>query len=156
MPSDPSRKRYRRLLIFSLAILFSIFIILFIFIDNFVVSVLRDRFHTLIIQGSDSLYTYKLGKLKANFFGGNVEVENLQINIDSNRYEYLKQRNSLPSLTMNLSLDKGYIKGVGLFSLFFGKKIKVREIMSKDADIKISRHIIKNSISQKRPPVWKA
>ena len=92
--------------------------------DSIVIPILKDRLHTLIIQGSDSLYTYKLGKLKANFFGGNVEVENLQVEVDSSRYEYLSARNELPSLTMQLSLGSGKIRGIGILSLVLGKRIR--------------------------------
>jgi hypothetical protein len=117
--------RYKKILTLAGAVLLTLFILLLIFVNRFLEPVLKDRIHTLIIQGSDSLYTYTLGKLNANFYGGNVEVENLQINIDSNRYQYLRARNALPSLTMQLSLQRGHIKGVGIFDLLFGKKIRV-------------------------------
>ena len=149
-------KRYKRLIIWAAAILLSLFIILLIFVNRFIEPLLKDRINTLIIQGSDSLYTYKLGKLNANFFGGNVEVENLQISVDSNHYNILRQRNALPSLTMQLSLQRGYIKGVGIFSLLFGRKVKVEEILSHEADIKLSRHIRPNDIEKQGVPLWKA
>ena len=117
---------------------------------------LRKKLHTLIIQGSDSLYTYQLGRLKANFFGGDVEVENLLIDIDSNRYEVLKQRKALPSLTMQLRLQNGHIKGVGLISVLFGKKLVIEEIMTRQADIRLSRHVNKSETVRDNPPLWKA
>ena len=138
-----------------------LFILLFVFLlffaNRFVEPVLRDRVHTLIVQGSDSLYYYNLGKLSANFFGGNVEVENLHIRVDSNRYYKMLKENSLPSLTMQLDLLHGKIQGLGVFSLIFGKKIKISEVLSKEADIKLSRHLHKD---HKEPtnvlPLWKA
>jgi hypothetical protein len=149
--------RYKKLLTIAAAALLALFILLLIFVNRFIEPVLKDRIHTLIIQGSDSLYTYTLGKLKANFYGGNVEVENLQINIDSNRYQYLRARNALPSLTMQLSLQRGHIKGIGIVDLLFGKKIRVEEIMSRQADIKLTRHIHRqNNVSEEKLPVWKA
>ena len=133
-------------------------LLLFLFFANRLVEpVLRERVHTLIVQGSDSLYYYKLGKLKANFFGGNVEVENLQIRVDSNRYFKMLSENSLPSLTMQLNLQKGKIKGLGVFSLIFGKQIKISEILSEEADIKLSRHINKDAPGKTNVvPLWKA
>ena len=120
-----------------------------IFLANiFLEPALRKKLHTLIIQGSDSLYTYKLGKLKASFLGGDVEIENLQIHIDSGRYEVLRQRKALPSLTMQLNLEKGHVKGVGLISVLFGKKLVIEEIMTRQADIKLSRHV------NKRKAIW--
>jgi hypothetical protein len=143
-------------LIFAGSVLIGAFIILLIFVNRFIEPVLKDRLHTLIIQGSDSLYTYTLQKLKANFYGGNVEVQNLQINVDSSRYEYLRAKNALPSLTMQLSLKRGHIKGVGIIDLLFGKKIRVEEIMSSQADIKLTRNIHPHSTNEEKLPLWKA
>ncbi|HTM92039.1 MAG TPA: hypothetical protein VL095_06460, partial [Flavisolibacter sp.] len=149
--------RYKKTLIIGGSILFTLFVLLLIFVNRFIEPILKDRLHTLIVQGSDSLYTYTLGKLNANFYGGNVEVENLQINIDSNRYQYLRARNALPSLTMQLSLQRGHIKGIGIIDLLFGKKIRVEEIMSKQADIKLTRHVHRrNNFTEEHLPVWKA
>lgn len=133
-----------------------LFFIFLIVVDRFIEPVLKDRLHTLIIQGSDSLYTYTLGKLKANFYGGNVEVENLQIKVDSNRYEFLRAKNALPSLTMQLSLASGKIKGVSIFDLLFNKKIRIEEILSTQADIKLSRHIHRKEASSRYIPIWQA
>lgn len=149
-------RRYKKILIIGGSILFSLFIILIFFVDRFIEPILKDRLHTLIIQGSDSLYTYTLGKLNANFYGGNVEVENLQIQVDSNRYAYLKQRNALPSLTIQLSLQRGHIKGVGIIDLLFGKKINIEEILSKQADIVLSRHVHPHDVADEKIPVWKS
>jgi hypothetical protein len=151
-----SFRRYKKLMIITGSVLLSVFILLLVFVDRFIEPILKDRLHTLIIQGSDSLYTYSLGKLKANFYGGNVEVQNLQIQVDSTRYEFLRKRNALPSLTMQLSLDRGKVKGVGIFDLIFGRKIRIEEIMSKQADIKLTRHIRPINVTEEKVPVWKA
>jgi hypothetical protein len=148
--------RYKKLIIITGSVLLSLFILLLVFVDRFIEPILKDRLHTLVIQGSDSLYTYTLGNLKANFYGGNVEVQNLQIRVDSTRYEFLRKRNALPSLTMQLSLERGRVKGVGIIDLIFGRKIRIEEIMSKQANIKITRHIRPNNVTEVRLPVWKA
>lgn len=141
-----------------IAFLFLLFFVFLLFFANrFVEPVLRDRLHTLIVQGSDSLYYYKLEKLSANFFGGNVEVQNLHIRVDSNRYYKMLHENSLPSLTMQLDLLHGKVEGIGVFSLIFGKKIKISEVISKEADIKLSRHIHKDNTEHTNVlPLWKA
>ena len=149
-------KRYSRLIIIVGSSLLGFFLLLVLFLDRFIEPILKDRLHTLIIQGSDSLYTYTLGGLKANFYGGKVEVENLQIDIDSNRYEHLKKRNALPSLTMEVRLERGQIKGIGLIDLLFRKRIKIKEIVSKKADIKLSRHIRRAVETEKGRPLWKS
>lgn len=149
-------RRYKKIIITTVSILLSLFIVLLFFVNRFIEPILLNRLHTLIIQGSDSLYTYTLGKLSANFYGGNVEVENLQIKVDSNRYQYLRSRNALPALTMQLSLKRGRIRGVGIIALLFEKKIKVEEIMSGDADIQLTRHVHQQNKKEEKIPVWKA
>lgn len=147
---------YKKILIIAALLLFTLFTVLLVFVNRFIEPILKDRLHTLIIQGSDSLYTYTLEKLNANFYGGNVEVENLQIQIDSNRYEYLRKRNALPSLTMQLRLQRGRIKAIGIIDLLLRKKIRVEEIMSKEADIVLSRHIHPHHFTGENISVWKA
>jgi hypothetical protein len=56
-----------------------------------------------------------LGDLKANLLGGNVEVESLHIWVDSSRYIQLDKQNALPSLTMEIKLQKGKIKGLSVW-----------------------------------------
>ena len=156
MPQQRKWSIYKRLLLIAISFFLVFFILVYLLADYIVVPILKDRLHTLIIQGSDSLYTYRLGKLKAHFFGGTVEVENLQVEVDSIRYEQMRENNALPSLTMQLKLGKGQIKGVGILALLFNKRIAINEIASSDADIRITRHIRKRIEKQNSVPVWKA
>ncbi|RPD50975.1 MULTISPECIES: hypothetical protein [Chitinophagaceae] len=123
--------------------------------NRLVTPMLRERLHTLIIQGSDSLYRYELGNLKANFFGGNVTVENLRIDIDSSHYRRLDAAHALPSLTMELQLQRGYISGLSVFRLLFSKRIEITEIGSKEANVRLSRHVRPNNIASNAQPLWK-
>jgi hypothetical protein len=150
------RNRLRKYLIITGSVVLAGFLFLLVFVNRFIEPILKDRLHTLIIQGSDSLYTYSLGKLQANFYGGNVEVENLQIQVDSARYAYLKKRNALPSLTMDLTLGRGHLKGIGILDLIFGKKVRIHEILSRDANLKLSRHVRPYDVPSASVPLWKA
>ena len=150
-------RRFRKWILYVASALVALFILFIIFVDRFVEPLLRDRLHTLIIQGSDSLYSYKLERLNAHFIGGYVEVKNLQITVDSNRYQFLKDRDRLPALTMDLDLKEGSIKGISLISLFFGKTIKIEEIRSKKADLKIDRHLqTRLGSGEIDAPLWKS
>ncbi len=125
----------------------------------FVEPVLRKRLQTLIVEGSDSLYTYTLGDLHVNFFGGDVGVHDLAISVDSNRYKQLKQAGTLPALVMEVNVNSAHIKGLGVFSLLFGKKIFINEISSEDADVKLNRFPKdKDTVvtTGEKPPLWKA
>lgn len=137
----------------GLAVLFAIAIF---FANRFVTPMLRSRLHTLIVQGSDSLYQYQLGSLSANFFGGNVAVENLHIRVDSNRYRQLDAAHALPALTMQLDLQRGYIKGLSVFALLLGKKISITEIGSNEANVRLSRHVQSAETPRNNTPLWKA
>jgi hypothetical protein len=156
MAHQKQKKWYRHWILAGVGFLVILFTVLFIFVNLYLEPILRNRIHLLIIQGSDSLYTYHLGKLKANLFGGNVEIEDLQIKVDSAHYYQLHERNALPALTMDLNLRRGYIKGIGLFALMFGRKITVEELMSSEARIRLSRHPHKNQVVLDKVPMWKA
>jgi len=150
------KRSLRRFIIILSAFLLFIFCFLMVVAERFVEPILRDRLHTLIIEGSDSLYTYKLGNLDASFFGGNVEVHDLEITLDSTRYQTLKQQRALPSLTMQLFMGRGYIKGIAIFSLVFNKKVRIHEIYTGDANIRLNREErpVQAGVTE-RQPLWK-
>ncbi|MDQ3279159.1 MAG: hypothetical protein M3Q06_12595, partial [Bacteroidota bacterium] len=152
------RKLKRWILILSGVLV--VFLVVMIFLVNvFVEPVLRKRLHTLIVEGSDSLYTYSLGNLKINFLGGHVGVYNLEVQPDSSRYRQLKSSGKLPALVMQLNVNRADIKGIGIFALLFGKKIVIDEISSRDADVKLNRYV-RNREDEKETgeaqPLWKA
>lgn len=153
------RRRLRRVA-FLLAGGLLVFLALVAFLANFFVEpVLRKRLQTLIVDGSDSLYVYHLGNLHVNFLGGNISVQDLHIAVDSNRFNQLKLKGELPSLVMRLDVNSAHLKGIGVFSLVFGKKIIMDEISSEDADIVVNRYP-KDSDTATAPgqklPLWKA
>lgn len=149
------KRRRKRILLSGISILF-LLVFLMSLSNRIIEPILRDRLHTLIIQGSDSLYVYQLGSLKTNFLGGNVEVNNLHIWVDSVRYRKLQSNESLPTLTMELNLDKGKIVGLGVFTLILSKRISISEIISNDAELVLSRHARKGDSVQRTPPLWKS
>lgn len=159
MKSGKPKRSLKRLGIIAGILLLLGFSTLIVLANFYVEPVLRKRLHTLIIDGSDSLYTYKLGSLNIHLFGGNLEVNNLQISIDSNRYHFLENRNALPAMVMQLDVQKASIKGIGIFSLLFSKKILIEEISSKDADIRLLRNFKKEDtstrVTENKAPLWK-
>src|SRR6478735_2863554 len=155
MPFRKPATRARKWILYICVFLLLLIGVFVLFVNTYLEPALRARLHTLIVQGSDSLYTYKLGRLNANFFGGNVEVRNLHIELDSNRYKQLAAANALPALTMQLDLGRGQIKGIDVFALLFNKQIAIHEIVSKDADIRLLRHVRKQHAPKNTPPLWK-
>jgi hypothetical protein len=152
-----TRKILQRFLLYTIGFLLFVFVFLMIVAERFVEPIIKDRLHTLIVQGSDGLYTYRLGDLDASFLGGSVEIENLQIDVDSSRYRQLLAQEAIPSLTMQLDVGKGHIKGIGVFALLFSKKVLIHEIFTQDANVRLIRHKQKRHIQrQGEVPLWKA
>jgi hypothetical protein len=150
-------KPYQRWIAYGLAFVAFLFIGLMIVAQFLIVPILKNRLQTLIVQGSDSLYTYTLGNLDASIFGGNVELENLQVSLNNARYQQLKENNELPPFTIQLNMIKGEIKGVAIFSLLFEKKILIDKIITTDANLRLLRHLNKGkSEARKNVPLWKS
>lgn len=159
MQKATRKRKLKRLGIIAAVLLVLGFTALFVLANFYVEPVLRKRLHTLIIEGSDSLYTYTLGRLNTNIFGGNIEVDDLHISVDSNRYALLERQKALPAMVMQLDVKKASIKGIGIFSLLFNKKIKIKEISSRQADIKLLRNFRKEdsatAVTKNKVPLWK-
>ena len=158
MVTAKTKRRFRHIVLILLSILLLFIAAVVVAANMYVEPVLRKRLHTLIVEGSDSLYNYHLGSLDADFFGGNAEVSNLQILVDSNRYYQLKKQNTLPPLVMQLDMSHAHIRGLSIFSLLFGKKIKIDEIFSKEADIRLIRYAKNKDTAtvKDKQPLWKA
>ncbi len=66
------RRKWRRLAVLLAGLLVA-FLILVVFLANvFMEPALRKRLQTLIVEGSDSLYTYKLGDLHVNLLAATL------------------------------------------------------------------------------------
>lgn len=158
MATPKRKKSIKRILVIAAGIFLLLFAALIIIAEFYVEPVLRKRLQTLIVDGSDSLYTYKIGSLKASLLGGRVEVNDLEIQVDSNRYNLLKAQNNLPALILHLDVQKASIKGINVFALLFSKKVFIDEISSTQSDIKLYRFPKKRdtSIVQNKEPLWKA
>jgi len=154
MDAGTPTRSYKKLMLAAGLLMAVLFTAILVAVQVFVEPTLRKKLEVLVVQGSDSLYRFQLGDLNANFFGGNIEVQNLQIRIDSGRYASLKARKALPSLTMELQLDRAQIRGLGVFSFLFGKKVKIDEIFSRKANIRLFRHPVQSD--EMKAPLWKS
>ncbi len=152
------KRRGKQIVIIASSILLLFFAFLIAVSEFYLGPALQKRLHTLIIEGSDSLYTYKIGSLNASLLGGRVEISKLEISVDSNRYHLLKAQNELPALVMQLNVQQARIKGINVFSFLFSKKIFIDEISSGEADINLSRYPKKGdtAVAKNKEPLWKA
>lgn len=151
------KMRWRRWLLYGSMLILLIFVFLAFIAEKFVAPILRERMKTLVIAGSDSLYTFEMGQLNASFFGRSVEISNLHIRPDSARFSRLRQANRLPSITMEMDMRHGHLHGIGILSLVFGNKISIREIFSRDANVVLLRHPGQGPTSEAgMQPLWKS
>lgn len=159
MKARVARKIAKRIIIVLAALMIAFFLGIFLLTRFYVEPALRTRLQTLIVQGSDSLYTYKLGNLSTNLFGGRLTVSDFAMTVDSNRYALLKEKAALPPLVMRIAVKQAGIKGIGVLALLFSKKIIIDEISSNDADINVLRNFKKEdssrSITKNKTPLWK-
>jgi hypothetical protein len=151
------KMRWRKWLLYGSMIIVLLFVFLAVIAEKFVEPILRDRMKTLIIAGSDSLYSFEMGELKASLFGNSVEITDLHIRPDSIRFARLLNEHKLPSITLEMDMGHGHLRGIGILSLVFGKKVNIREIFSRDANVVLLRHPDQNyPVERKMAPLWKS
>ena len=159
MKARVARKIAKRIVVVLLTLMLLFFVCVFLLTRFYVEPTLRSRLQTLIVEGSDSLYAYKLGNLSTNLFGGNLTASDFEMTVDSNRYALLQQKAALPALVAQVKVKRASIKGIGIFPLLFSKKIHIDEILSTDADINVLRNFKKEDssthVTKNREPLWK-
>lgn len=135
------------------------FVGVFLIARFYVEPTLRERLQTLIVEGSDSLYTYSLGDLRTNVFGGNITATDFQMRVDSGRYRELQRKKELPAMVTSVNVRRAGIKGLSLFSLLFSKKIYIKEISTDQADVNLLRNFQKEdsstAVTRNKQPLWK-
>jgi hypothetical protein len=151
-------KRTRKLLISACIALVALAVSFQVFIDRWLRPVIKERLETLIVTGSDSLYNFQSDDIDVSFWRSAVTITNLHIKVDSVRYTQREKAGNLPALTVEINLAKGAATDIRLLRLALDKKISIGSILSKNADITLSRHFRK---SNKKPentpdiPLWK-
>lgn len=146
----------RKILIVSLALILIVVIGFQVYITKYLPPLVKSRLSSVIVDGSDSLYKFEVGKIDVNFWGGNVDLSNLHISIDSIRYQQMKEAGHLPPLTMSLLLPQANIEGLKVWKLIFSKKISIREIDLIAADVQMARHFkTTDTIINNDEPLWK-
>ena len=151
------KKRTRNILIGIFIFLVTVAIAFQVFIDRWLEPVIHNRLKTLIVAGSDSLYNFQLGNINVNFWGGSVELTDLHIKVDSQQYAQKEKAGTLPAMTSEINLEKGLISNVRLLQIVLKKKISIGTILSKSADITLSRHYrkTKEKLATNNKPLWK-
>jgi hypothetical protein len=147
----------KKFLVTAAAILTGVTLIFFTILGFMLEPMLKKRLHSLIIDGSDSLYQYSLGSFHANLFGANVSLKDFKLWVDSARYQQMQSEHSLPAVTMQLDIKLGQVKGISLLALLGGNKLKIQTINSEEGQITLARHYVKSdTVEGKKRPFWKS
>ena len=151
------KKRGNRIFIGFIIFLIVLVLAVQLFLNRYLESIVHKRLESLIIKGSDSLYRFKEGKLSVNFLAGKVEVENLQIRVDSTHYKLLEKAKTLPVLTFELDLPRVAVEGIDILPLLVSRRFKINNIITSDANVHLSRHF-RNTEEEtgQGEPLWKA
>ncbi|RYY41017.1 MAG: hypothetical protein EOO08_03590 [Chitinophagaceae bacterium] len=147
--------RRKRWFLWGLSIFAFLMVLLAVAAERYVEPALRKRIGVLIVQGSDSLYNWRMGKLDVSLFGGHVAIEGLHIEVDSNQYRVLLAEKRLPPLTMNVDMPYGHLRGIDVFNLLLGRNVRIGELVTEGAHIEVWRNGREQRQNWNRPPLWK-
>ena len=108
-----------------------------IFTSIYLPGIIKKRVVFLVENGSDGLYKCSVGGVSVNVLGGTVSIKDVEVKIDSVKYNHIVELGSLPDATFEANLEEGKITGFKLFPFLFSKKIVLNTIKIVKAEIRI-------------------
>jgi hypothetical protein len=138
MKDKPTRRRRLRLFLFifiPLIIIAAGLAFVFSGVNTFLKPTITKMISRIIVDGSDSLYSFSLRDYAIGPGGRTVVIEDLRIAVDSSHYYRLKERGLLPSLIFSLDVDKASVTGLNPIDLYKHKKIICRTIGIENAKV---------------------
>lgn len=152
---SPTRKRRVRLLLFigiPLLLLAVMITVAVLGVNTFLKPTVKRALSKVVVEGSDSLYTFSLGDYTLGMGGRSVDISNLRIQIDSNRYRQMKAANTLPPLIFSVQLSKAAIRGLNPWALWRNKNISCNSIVLEGSIINVQQQKNDNDTAKKEPP----
>ncbi|MES2776103.1 MAG: hypothetical protein V4722_18140 [Bacteroidota bacterium] len=114
-------------------------IFLSIGVNTFLKPTIKKALSKVVVDGSDSLYTFSLGDYSVGPGGRTVTINKLEIVVDSNRYRILKAANRLPGLIFSIKIDALVVTGLQPWTLWRHKNIYCNEIAIANSTIIIEQ-----------------
>lgn len=131
MTNAPASKK-RRLLLWvgiPLLIIGILVTVAILGVNTFLKPTIKNAISKIVVDGSDSLYTFSLGDYTLGMGGSAVDINNLSIQVDSARYRAMKAANMLPPLIFSVKLSGASIRGLNPWALWRGKNINCNSIV---------------------------
>ncbi len=154
MENKTTSKRKKLLLIIGIPVLIIAIILMAASagLNTFLKPSIKRALSKLVVDGSDSLYTFSLGDYTVGMGGHTVIINNLNIQVDSNRYYLLKAANQLPPLIFSIKLDRASVTGLSPWELWRHKNIYCNSIVLAGSVVSLQQQKeVKDTVKRKEP-----
>jgi hypothetical protein len=154
MLNESATKKRRLLLFIGIPILFIVILVTvaLLGVNTFLKPTIKNAISKIIVDGSDSLYTFSLADYTVGASGSSVDINNLSIQVDSARYRQMKAANILPPLIFSLKLSKASIRGLNPWALWRNKNINCSSIELAGSVVSLQQQKNENDTSATTQP----
>ncbi|MES2647388.1 MAG: hypothetical protein V4717_10965 [Bacteroidota bacterium] len=141
MEQKTSRKKYRLLLFIGIPILilFALAVFAVSGLNTFLKPVIKRSLSKVIVNGSDSLYTFSLKDYTIGPGGRSAVITGLDIQVDSGRYKLLKAAGLLPPMIVSIQVEKASVTGISPWELWRNKNIIASGIVLNGAKVNLQQ-----------------
>jgi hypothetical protein len=101
--------------------------------------VVRDAVTKTVLKKTDSLYKITYDTSEIDELNGNVYLRNVQVKLDSSQWIKLVRKDSMPSVTIALVIDKITIKGLKELKLLNNSSLDVSSIVLENPVFRIDK-----------------
>ena len=102
-------------------------------LNTFLKPVIKRALSKVVVDGSDSLYTFSLNDYTIGPEGRSAVITGLDIHVDSARYKLLKAAGLLPPLVVSIQVESASVSGLSPWELWRNKNIYCNGIVLKGA-----------------------
>ena len=139
MERKTSSKKTRLLLFISIPLLIIIVLLIVAVggLNTFLKPVIKRSLAKVVVDGSDSLYTFSLKDYTIGPGGRSAVINGLDIHVDSARYKLLKTAGLLPPLIISIQVNRATVTGLNPWQLWRYKNIICNRIVLNGARINL-------------------
>lgn len=110
---------------------------------------IEKKLNEQVIAASDGLYRLSYQSMDLNVLGGNLTLNDAELEIDTTVYNKLRQSNNPPKAYFRGQLQHLNIQGVSLWALLVNKKLNIRRLNVNGLDLQVQQ--ANPASSQKEP-----
>lgn len=154
MEQKSSSKKRRLLLLIGIPVLIVIvaLVVAISGLNTFLKPVIKRSLSKVVVDGSDSLYTFSLKDYIIGPGGRSATISGLDIHVDSARYKLLKTAGLLPPLVVSIQIDKASVTGISPWELWRHKNIICNGIVLSGAKVNLLQQQKSTDTTKHEPP----